>query len=389
MAGDKHSRTEKPTAKRKKQARKDGTVARTPEVVTWLVVLLGSYLVPDTISSTYALLERLWARVPDAMSSPSLPADMSVVSQGLAGALMAMAPVLLAIMGLALVINLAQTRGLVTLTPLKPSFKRLNPKNGFKRIVSPRSLWEVGKQIVRMALLTLVAWQTMTGLFRLVGGGEPVSVLTVATSVAHRAIGLAREVSEIGLVLAALDYVVQFRKISSQLKMSREEIKEESKASEGNPHTKGAIRRRQRQMSRSRMMSAVAAADAVVMNPTHFAVALRYVKGRGAPRVVAKGADLLALRIREEAEAHRVPVVEDPPLARALYAACELEREIPAELYEAVARLLTFIYGLKASGRSLRIDGAPHRPASSLIPASTAERILAERAGLAAPAPSG
>ena len=389
MPGDKHSRTEKPTAKRKKQARKDGTVARTPEVVTWLVVLLGSYLIPYTVSSTYALLERLWARLPQAMSSPSLPADMAVVSEGLAGALMAMAPVLLAIMGLALVVNLAQTRGLVTLSPLKPSLKRLSPKSGLMRIVSPRSLWEVGKQILRIALLALVAWQTMTGLFRFVGAGEPVSVLSVAADVAQRALGLTREVAEIGLVLAALDYIVQFRKVSSQLKMTRDEVKEEHKASDGNPHMKGAIRRRQRQMSRARMMSAVAAADAVVMNPTHFAVALRYVKGSGAPRVVAKGADLLALRIRQEAEAHRVPVVEDPPLARALYAACELEREIPAELYEAVARLLTFIYGLQASGRSRRIDGAPHRPATSLIPASTAERILAERAGLAAPAPTG
>ena len=115
------------------------------------------------------------------------------------------------------------------------------------------------------------------------------------------------------------------------------------------------------------MIAAVAGADAVVLNPTHFAVALRYVRGRGAPRVVAKGADFLALRIREEATAHRVPLVEDPPLARALYVACDLEQEIPTELYEAVARLLTFIYSLKASGRASRIDGAPHKPAAPLL----------------------
>ena len=114
-------------------------------------------------------------------------------------------------------------------------------------------------------------------------------------------------------------------------------------------------------MSRNRMIASVARADAVVLNPTHYAVAVKYVRGQGAPRVVAKGADFLALRIREEAVAHGVPLVEDPPLARALYVACEIEQEIPRELYEAVARLLTFIYSLKAKGGMARMDGAPHR----------------------------
>jgi flagellar biosynthetic protein FlhB len=174
-------------------------------------------------------------------------------------------------------------------------------------------------------------------------------------------------VAGIGLALAVIDYVVQYRKTARQLRMTRHEVKEESKSSEGTPYIRGAIRRRQRQMARNRMLAAVARADAVVLNPTHFAVAVSYVRGQGAPKVVAKGVDFLALRIREEATAHRVPLVEDPPLARALYVACEIEQEIPTELYEAVARLLTFIYSLKASGRGLRIDGAPHRPAAPFL----------------------
>ncbi len=386
MPGDKHSRTEKPTARRKKEARKQGNVARTPEVVTWLVVLVGSYLVPDAISATYVLMEKLWARLPDIMATPNVNGDMAFTSQALLGGLYALAPVLLAITGVAIVVNLAQTRGLITFHPLKPSFGRLSPKAGLQRILSPRSLWEVSKQLIRVALLSLVVWQTVHALLPVLAGSGPASTETVASAVGGRALGLTREVAEIGLVLAALDYIVQFRKVSSQLKMSREELKEEHKSSEGNPFTKGAVRRRQRQVSRNRMMAAVSAADAVVVNPTHFAVAVSYVRGRGAPRVVAKGADLLAMRIREEAEAKGVPVVEDPPLARALYAACELEHEVPTELYEAVARLLTFIYGLRASGRTVRIDGAPHRPSSSLIPASTAERIVAERGLLVGPA---
>jgi flagellar biosynthetic protein FlhB len=124
-------------------------------------------------------------------------------------------------------------------------------------------------------------------------------------------------------------------------------------------------------MARNRMIAAVAKADAVVVNPTHFAVAVSYVRGKGAPRVVAKGTDFMALQIREEATAHRVPLVEDPPLARALYVACDLEQEIPTEFYEAVARLLTFIYSLRANGRTSRIDGAPLKPAAPLLTGTT------------------
>jgi flagellar biosynthetic protein FlhB len=364
---DKHSRTEKPTAKRKKEARREGQVARTPEVVTWLVILSATYLVQHTVQSTYIFLDRLWYQIGDAITHPSIAADVAVAAKGAKGALSSMAPAVLGTMVLALLINLAQTRGLVTFHPLKPTLSHLNPAQGLKRLFSPRSAWEGAKQAVRVSLLSLVAWKTLRGFLPIVTGAGPLSSTTVAAVVATRALSLARQVAAIGLGLAALDYVVQYRKIARQLRMTRHELREESKSSEGNPYVRGAIRRRQRQMARNRMIAAVAGADAVVLNPTHFAVAVSYVRGRGAPKVVAKGTDFLALRIREEATAHRVPLVEDPPLARALYVACDLEEEIPTQLYEAVARLLTFIYALKASGHSMRIDGAPHKPASALL----------------------
>ncbi len=364
---DKHSRTEKPTARRKKEARREGTVARTPEVVTWLVILSGTYLVQHTVQSTYVFLDRLWYQIGDAISHPSVASDMALAGKGARGALSSMAPAVLGTMVLALLVNLAQTRGLVTFHPLKPTFSKLNPGKGLKRLFSPRSAWEAAKQALRVSLLSLVAWKTLRGFLPVVTGAGPLSSTTIATVVATRALSLTRQVAAIGLSLAALDYAVQYRKIARQLRMTKHELREESKSTEGNPYVRGAIRRRQRQLSRNRMLAAVAAADAVVLNPTHFAVAVSYVRGRGAPKVVAKGADFLALRIREEAMAHRVPLVEDPPLARALYVACDLEEEIPTELYEAVARLLTVIYSLKASGRALRIDGAPHKPASPLL----------------------
>jgi flagellar biosynthetic protein FlhB len=292
---------------------------------------------------------------------------MSVLGNGAKGALSCMAPAVLGTMALALLANLAQTRGLVTFHPLKPTFSRLNPAKGLKRLVSPRSAWEASKQTARVSLLSLVAWKTVSGFVPVATAAGPLSSTAIASLVATRALGLVRQVAGIGLGLAVLDYVIQYRKISRQLRMTRHEVREETKSTEGNPYVRGAIRRRQRQMARNRMIAAVAGADAVVLNPTHFAVALRYVRGRGAPKVVAKGTDFLALRIREEATAHRVPLVEDPPLARALYVACELEQEIPTEMYEAVARLLTFIYSLKATGRATRIDGAPHKPAAPLL----------------------
>jgi flagellar biosynthetic protein FlhB len=368
---DKHSRTEKPTARRKKDARREGQVARTPELVTWLVIMSGTFLVQYTVKTAYVSVDKLWYQVGDAISRPSITTDIAVAEQGGKDVLSCLAPAVLTTMALALLVNLAQTRGLVTFKPLKPSFSKVNPVNGLKRLFSPRSLWEAAKQTLRVILLTLVAWKTVIGFVPVATAAGPLSSMAIASMVATRALTLTRQVAAIGLGLAVMDYVVQYRKTARQMRMTKQEVKEDSKASEGNPLVRGAIRRRQRQMARNRMLAAVARADAVVLNPTHFAVAVSYVRGQGAPKVVAKGVDFLALRIREEATLHRVPLVEDPPLARALYVACEIEQEIPTALYEAVARLLTFIYSLKASGRATRIDGAPHKPAAPLLALSS------------------
>jgi len=383
---DKHSKTEKPTARRKKEARRDGTVARTPEVVTWIVVYAGTYLMQHTFEATYALEQRLWFQIANNMAHPSLSTDGTIIRVGGEGALLALAPALLATMGIALAINLAQTRGLITFVPLKPSFKHLNPATGLKKIVSPRSLWDLGKQIVRVSLLGLIVWQVLSGVIPEITGNGGLSSNAIASLIAARSLSLVREAAAISLVLAVLDYIVQYRKVSRQLRMTKHEVKEEAKSTDGNPQMKGAIRRRQRQMARNRMIAAVAKADAVVVNPTHFAVAVSYVRGAGAPRVVAKGTDFMALQIREEATAHRVPLVEDPPLARALYVACDLEQEIPTEFYEAVARLLTFIYSLRANGRTSRIDGAPFKPAAPLLTGAKGSAIAgaAEKGGAGA-----
>ena len=289
---DKHSRTEKPTARRKKEARRDGQVARTPEVITWLVIMSGSYLVQHTVKTTYAFVDRLWYQVADAISHPSLATDMSIAGEGGRGVLSNLAPAVLATMVLALVANLAQTRGLITFKPLKPSFSHLNPAKGLKRLFSPRSAWEAAKQAVRVCLLSLVAWKTVSGFVPVATAAGPLSSTAIASMVATRALTLTRQVAGIGLGLAVLDYVVQYRKTARQLRMTRQEVKEDSKSSEGSPYMRNAIRRRQRQLSRNRMLAAVAGADAVVLNPTHFAVAVSYVRGRGAPEGGGQGSRL-------------------------------------------------------------------------------------------------
>jgi flagellar biosynthesis protein FlhB len=168
-----------------------------------------------------------------------------------------------------------------------------------------------------------------------------------------------------GLALAVLDLVVVIRRNLKQSKMTLKEVKDEAKRTDGDPHVKGAIRARQRAMSRNRMMAAVVGADVVVVNPTHVAVALRYEPGKGAPTVVAKGADELARKIRERASEHRIPMVADIPLARALYAACEVDEEIPEYLFMAVARVLAFVMALRRKGAA---SGEHRSPGGTTLP---------------------
>jgi flagellar biosynthetic protein FlhB len=282
---------------------------------------------------------------------------------------MTVAPLLLGMMGLGIAGNLAQTGWSGSTKKLKPDFKKLDPFKGFKRMFSPASFWEAGKSALKTAILGLLAYRTMVGIMpKLTAGGE-LKTNAVIGIVAGEAMLFVRHVAMLGLVLAAADYAYQRRKTAKSMMMTKQEVKEEARQSDGDPHVKGQIRARQRKMSRLRMMAEVASADAVVVNPTHVAVAIKYDPTRGAPRVVAKGADVVATKIREEAEKHRVPMVEDIPLARTLFRVCELGDEIPAELYEAVARLLAFIFSLRANGILRPVGGGAHRPPVPLLPA--------------------
>jgi flagellar biosynthetic protein FlhB len=236
---------------------------------------------------------------------------------------------------------------------LMPQFSRLNPLEGVKRMFSMRAVIELVKTLAKFGIVGLVAvfvlWNDVTTLLNL--GQEPLHQ-AIAHTISLSGKALIAITSGL-LIIAGIDVPYQLYTYAKQLKMSRQEIREEHKESEGSPEVKGRIRQLQQQMARQRMMQDVPKADVIVTNPTHFAVALRYDEGRmRAPIVVAKGADLIAARIREIAAENNVPIFEAPPLARVLYKNVDIGGEIPSAVYQAVAQVLTYVFQLRVAKRS-------------------------------------
>ncbi len=357
-------RTEKPTGKRLEKARAEGHVPRSPELTAAAVLLVTAgalHFLGGSIGATLLDIMKSALSVSSAEAlDPSLA--LSAASSELSRGLLVCAPVFGLTLVAALVAPLALGGWNLSFTALAPDFTRLDPIAGFGRFLSAQGAVELGKAfgkfLVVAAVAVMVLRKQTPQLLAL--GAEPLPVgIARAASLACDALlavsgGLA--------LIAAIDVPWQLWQYSHKLRMSREEIREELKEAEGAPEVRMRIRRTQREMARRRMMHEVPKADVVVVNPTHFAVALRYDEKRmRAPLVVAKGTDLIAARIREIATAHAVPIFEAPPLARALHHNVEIGGEIPATLYVAVAQVLTYIYQLKAA----RTSGArpPEPPA--------------------------
>jgi flagellar biosynthetic protein FlhB len=344
MSSDK---TEQPTAKRRRDARRDGNLARSPEVVAWAQMLAAGVLLPICLNLSVSSLRRVMLQVGVLVSRPDADAALRLMGAGLTAGLLAIAPLALVMVAIGLIGNFAQTGFAISGKALRPKFDRISPAKGLKRLVSPHSAWEAAKAAVKLAVLTAVAWPGVAHLGAALATGGRVPSGEVLSTVAAATMALIRSTALAGLALAAVDYGFQRRRVRKGMMMTRQEVKEEYRQSEGDPMTRSRIRQRQVEMSRNRMMAAVAVSSVVVVNPTHIAVALEYRPELGAPRVVAKGQGFIAARIREEAEKHNVPIVRDVPLARTLHSACKLGQAIPADLYEAVARLLAFVFSLK------------------------------------------
>lgn len=345
---DRHDRTEAPTPKRKRDARRRGQVARSQELVTWTQLLLAGMLARPVVGRVAVTLRDLVHEVGRIAAQPDENRLLGVLGDGMTASMLAIAPLLGALVAVGVVGNVVQTGPLLSGEGLKPKLDRLNPAKGLKRLLSRQAVWEGGKAMVRASVVGAVAVPPVVALGREVAALGSTAIGPVLTVVADRCLDIVRNAAAAGLLLAALDYAVARRRVSGQLRMTKQEIKEEVRQSEGDAMLKSHIRARQQAIGRNRMMAAIADATAVVVNPTHIAVALRYRPGDAAPVVVAKGRGVIAQRIREEAESHRVPLLRDVPLARALHAACEIGDEIPTELYEAVACILAVVL---AAGR--------------------------------------
>jgi flagellar biosynthetic protein FlhB len=348
MAENDAEKTEQPTPKRLEEARKKGQVARSTELSAAAVILTvggGLHFLGGYMGSRFNGLM---------MTSLSLTREQSVDESLLfstmtveaAHALLACAPILGLTLLAALLAPMLLGGWNLSIEALAPDFTRLNPLSGFGRMFSTRSAVDLAKAFAKFILLALVAIVLLRQ-----KSGELMSLGMEPTRVA-----IAHAMSLTGhafLMLAATLGLIAAVDVPKQLRMTRQEVREEMKESEGSPEIKGRIRKMQNEIARRRMMQEVPKADVVIVNPTHFAVALKYDEKRmRAPLVVAKGADVIAARIREIATEGLVPIFEGPPLARALFKSVEIGGEIPASLYVAVAQVLTYIYQLKTARRA-------------------------------------
>ncbi len=343
-------RTEPATPKRLEKAREEGQVARSQELTTFALLMtaaagilfLGSDLMDklQKIMQVGMQLERELAFQPDLM----LNRLYELAYEGL----LAIAPLLFLLIIVALFAPMLLSGWLISSKALMPKFDRINPIKGIGRMFSMRSLIELVKAIAKTLVIgsvaALIIWSNKE---------EVMALLTVSIDLGISRTGEFLTMSFLLTVgamalIAAIDVPFQIWQHAKQLRMTKEEIRKENKDSEGDPFVKGRIRGLQREAARRRMMSEIPNADVIVTNPTHYAVALRYKsESMRAPTVVAKGVHLLAARIREVAEEHRVPILEAPPLARALYYHAELESEIPEKLYTAVAEVLAYVFQLR------------------------------------------
>ncbi len=343
-------RTEPASQRRIEQAREKGQIARSRELSTFAVLMAAGgalmALGPQLMEGLLALM-RNGLTVERAVAFD--PLLMLVrLQQEAWNILVVFFPFMLVVVVAAIAAPLALGGWLFTMQALEPDFAKLNPLNGIGRMFSWNSLAELGKAVLKSVLIGGVAiwviWHNKEGLFALMQ--EPLD-----QGVAHlgRLVGMTfMAVAGSTILLVAIDVPLQLWEHSRKLRMTKEEIRQEYKETEGSPEVKGRIRQLQREAARKRMMAEVPKADVIVTNPTRYAVALRYQgDSMRAPKVVAKGAALLAQRIRELGEEHHVPILQSPPLARALYHHAELDEEIPATLYTAVAEVLAYVYQLR------------------------------------------
>lgn len=345
MAGE--EKTEKATPKKRRDQRKEGNVLQSKEIVT-AVSVLGLFasmrlLLGFTTKSLLAYCGSVYEHV--GQTTVSTDTMISIFTDVITIVALCVGPICLIAMFLGVIPTIAQTKGLFTMKALKPKFSRLNPLSGIKKLFSMQSIVSILKGLIEVVIISVVIYNEIQARMPKFISLMNTGVMAGITYAALTIFDLVMLICIMLVFVAAADFLFQWWQFEKKLKMSKQEVKEEFKQMEGDPQIKGKIKQRQQQMAQQRMMQEVPQADVIIRNPTHFAVALKYDQDKNnAPQVVAKGKDYLALRIVKIAEENGVMTIENPPLARSLYSMVDLGREIPAELYNAVAEVLTVVY---------------------------------------------
>lgn len=339
-------KTEQPTDRRKKEARKKGTVAKSVDMISAAVFMSVLIALPSVIKSGY---EGFSKGFQNSLRVSTLDLSSANVGRATFAAVQPMLPALVMVMGIAMMVglvgNFAQVGFSFSAEAMAPKFSKLNPANGLKRLFGKQTVFELAKNLVKLFLFSWMVYTAIRDNWNQIGMIWTLTPLATMAVVGGLLRTILMRIGFVWLILAIADFAFQKKQVNDQLKMTKEEVRQEMKDAETSPELKGARMRQARKLSRMRMSQAVQTADVIVTNPTHYAVALSYNQGKShAPIVVAKGVDHMALKIREIAKEAKVPIVENRPLARALHKQCEVGDFVPRELFQSVAEVLAYVY---------------------------------------------
>ncbi len=346
-------KTEEPTAKKLQDARKEGQVARSKELITssglatfFIVLKLFSAYIGEGFIDNFNLMFKNIDKYSG--EEMTIPVAGAILSDALKTILLISIPVFVTAILVNLVVILFQVKWQISAKVMMPKLSKLNPVNGFKKILSSDKLVDLFIELIKIVIVSFLAYNTLKNDWKTLFILYDLKLEQAVLLLGNLAIDLGLQISLVFLVIGVADLIYQRIKFRKDMRMSKQEVKDEFKNTEGDPLIKGKIRAKMREVSQRRMMQALPTADVVITNPTHLAAAIKYDKTASeAPVLIAKGADYLAQKMKETAKEHHIEIVENKPLARMLYYNVEIGAEIPPELYQMTAEVLAYVYGLK------------------------------------------
>ena len=346
-------KTEEATTKKLGDARKEGQVAKSVELNTGvglMMLFLSLKILISYIGTSFLdTFHKYYGSIESVSKDPlDLGSAHTLIREALLDIVKVAFPLFLITMVTTFVVLLVQVKWQISGKPLQPKLSKFSPIQGFKKMFSKDKIMELIKSILKIVVIFYMVYSELSSEIGFLSELYTVSLMEAVVLIGDMVINLGLKISALFLVIGLADYIYQKRKFKKDMRMTKQEIKDEFKQSEGDPQIKGRIRQKMREVSQQRMMAALPEADVVITNPTHLAVALKYDKeSQGAPKVIAKGADNLAAKIKEIAKENKIEIVENKPLARMLYFNVELGDEIPSELYQMVAEVLAYVYKIK------------------------------------------